>query len=308
MVQRFKACGVGILAASLAAPAAAQSKIGTKFADVIMEYVTPGKVYNLRTMRNLPYRVQNDSAGPVDLDITVEVPQKDSLKEDYEPIADPSWIRIVPSRMQLKAGEQGLADIILQVPDDPVYAKRHYQAHILCASAPPPAGQASGLAFTLAIASRLRFSVDSAGPESIRRIQKAGLYQQLNFTLEPEILNVPGFQPLGKRLDLSETGARLALVNRGIQKLNFILKVVAPPEGIVLAPGYELAPDFSWLTLKPKMLKVPSDSIKSANLILEIPDKPEHRGKRYVFVVQATLKEKEIPVEVYSRVYVNTAK
>ena len=56
------------------------------------------------------------------------------------------------------------------------------------------------------------------------------------------------------------------------------------------------------------MLKVPSDSIKSANLILEIPDKPEHRGKRYVFVVQATLKEKEIPVEVYSRVYVNTAK
>ena len=304
--MRTKMLALGL--AALASLAAAQSKIGTKFADVIMEYVTPGKVYNLRTMRNLPYRVQNDSAGPADLNITIEVPQKDSLKEGYEAIADPSWIQVVPSRMQLKGGEQGLADIILRVPEDPAYAQRHYQAHILCASAPPPPGQISGLAFTLAIASRLRFSVGSAGPENIRRMQKAGLYQQLNFTLEPDMLNVPGFQPLGKRLDLAETGARLSLVNRGIQKLDFVLKVVAPPEGIGLAPGYELAPDFSWLTLKPETLKVPSDSIKSAQLGLEIPDKPEHRGKRYVFVVQATLKGKEIPVEVYSRVYVNTAK
>jgi len=115
MRQRLKAWGGGILLAALISPGAAQNRIGTKFADVIMEQVIPGKLYNLRTMRNLPYRVNNESAGPVDLKITVEIPQKDSLKPGYEAIPDPARVQIVPSNMKLKEGEQGLADIILQV-------------------------------------------------------------------------------------------------------------------------------------------------------------------------------------------------
>lgn len=307
MRQRLKTWGGGILLAALISPGAAQNRIGTKFADVIMEQVIPGKLYNLRTMRNLPYRVHNESAGPVDLKISVEIPQKETLKPGYEAIPDPAWVQIVPSSMKLKEGEQGLADIILQVPDEPSYRHRHFQAHIVCTTADPPPGQTTGLAFVMAIASRLRFSVASPGPEEIRRQQKSGLYQQLNFTLEPDILNVPGFIASGKRQDLSERGGRLSLVNRGAQKLRFSLKVVSPPEGLVLASGYELAPDLSWLSVTPGTLKVPSDSIKSATLSLDVPDKPEHRGKRYAFVVQATLTGREIPVEVYSRVYVNIA-
>lgn len=307
MRWRAKTMGAGIVLASLISPGAAQNRIGTKFADVIMEQVIPGKLYNLRTMRNLPYRVNNESAGPVDLKISVEIPQKDTLKPGYEAIPDPAWIQIVPSSMKLKEGEQGLADIILQVPDEPVYRHRHFQAHIVCTTADPPPGQTTGLAFVMAIASRLRFSVDSPGPEDIRRMQKAGVYQQLNFTLEPDVLNVSGFIAPGKRQELSERGGRLSLVNRGAQKLEFSLKVVPPPEGLVIASGYELAPELSWLTLKPAVLKVPSDSIKSAQLRLQVPDKPEYRGKRFAFVVQATLKGREIPVEVYSRVYVNIA-
>ena len=283
--------------------------IATKFADVIMEQVTPGKVYNLRTMRNLPYRVVNMSSATADLSITVEIPQKDALKPDYEAIPDPSWIRVVPSRMKLNAGEEGLADIILQAPDDPLYRLRHFQANIVCQTAEPPPGEEGvGLAFRVALASRLRFSVGGPGPESVRRMQKKGIYQQLNFTLEPDSFNIPGFLAPGKRIELTELGGRISLINRSSQKLEFSLKTIIPPAGISAATGYESAPEPSWLEVKPDSVKVPGESMKSVSLALKIPDQPEYRGKRYLFVVRATLKGREIPVEVYSRVYVNIAK
>jgi hypothetical protein len=285
-----------------------QSKIGTKFADVIMEYVIPGKVYNLRSMRSLPYRVVNDSAGPSDLSISIKIPQKDQLKPGYEAIPDPSWIKVVPDKIHLEAGEHGLADIILQVPVDRKYEKRHFQAHILCENAEPPAGNVTALAFTIAVESRLRFSVSSAGPEEMRRMQKAGIYQMLNFTLEPESVYVPGFLPVGQRINLTkEKGARLSLINRSSQKLSFSLKPVMPPTGIGPAAGYVTAADPSWLKIKPDSFKIAGDSMKSVGLELELPDKPELRGKRLAFFVEATLEGREIPVEVYSRVYVNIA-
>ncbi|MDD5657477.1 MAG: hypothetical protein PHF00_09525 [Elusimicrobia bacterium] len=295
-----------VLVAAAGGRLAAQSKISTKFADVIMEYVIPGKIYNLHSMRSLPYRVVNDSAGPTDVSITIKIPQKDQLKPGYEALPDPTWLRVVPNKLHLEPGEHGLADVILQVPVDPKFEKRHFQAHILTENAEPPFSGATTLAFTIAVESRLRFSVKSPGPEQIRRMQKAGIYQMLNFTLEPEALYVPGFFAPGARANITkQTGSRLSLINRSSQKLAFSLKSVQPPSGIGPAAGYVAAPDPSWLKIKPEGFKIAGDSMKSFGLELDIPDRPELRGKRLAFFVQATLEGREIPVEIYSRVYVN---
>lgn len=290
--------------------AAAQSMLSTKFADVIMEYVTPGKMYNLRTMRDLPYRVVNSGAGPVDVIIQAEIPQANQLKPGYEAVPDLSWVRTVPDKLQLEAGQTGIVDIILQVPDDPQYTGRNFQAHILCRTADPPPGETTGLAFLTALQSRLRFSVGGPGPEEVARLRKKGVYQTLNFTLEPQSQQVPGFIEPGKKVSLTKNhGIAVSIINRGAQKLKFSLKSVKPPAEAAPPAGFENAPDPGWLKIKPEVLKVGGGSMKGPKeLVLEIPDAPEHRGKRYMFVIQASLSEKEIPVEVFGNIYVNVAK
>jgi hypothetical protein len=288
-------------------PAEATYNVGTKFADVIMEFVQPGKVYNLRTMRNLPYRVVNKSDGPVDLSIQVEIPPHDQLKPGYEAIPDPSWVRLSPSHLKLAAGEEGLADVILQVPEGEQFTGHHYQAHIICQTADAPPGESTALAFGITLASRLRFSVGIQGPEEIRRMQKKGIYQMLNFTLEPDLQFMPGFIEPGQKVALSDKGVALSLVNRSPQKLNFSLKSVAAPAGIGPAAGYELG-DPAWIKVVPNTVRVPGESIKGAKLEVELPNDPTLRGRRFMFVIQAGLEGRDIPVEVFSRVYVNVAK
>ncbi len=290
-----------------ATPAEAGYNVGTKFADVIMEHVQPGKIYNLRTMRNLPYRVENRSNGEVELQVEVEIPSKEQLKPGYEAIVDPSWIKLVPGRLKLAAGEEGLVDVILQVPPGEEYVGRHFQAHLTATTPEPPPGQVTALSFGIALSSRLRFSVGSAGPEEIRRLQKQGIYQMLNFTLEPDLQYVPGFMVPGKKVDLSEMGVRLSLINRSPQTLNFKVASVPAPGGMAAASGYEYGKP-EWIKVKHTDLKVPGDSIKSTSITLELPDDPAIRGKRFMFVIQGGLQGRDIPVEVYSRVYISVAK
>jgi hypothetical protein len=289
-------------------PAHAGYNVGTKFADIIMEHIVQGKIYNLRTMRNLPYRVENRSNGEVELQVEVEIPTQNQLKPGYEAIVDPSWIKLVPNRLKLAAGEEGLVDVILQVPEGQEFVGHHYQAHLTATTPEPPPGNVTALSFGIALSSRLRFSVASAGPEEIRRLQKKGIYQMLNFTLEPDLQYVPGFLEPGKKIDLSaEKGTRLSLINRSPQVLTFKVASVPAPGGMAAAAGYEYG-DPKWLKVKNADLKVPGDSIKSTTLELELPNDPAIRGKRFMFIVQAGLEGRDIPVEVYSRVYVNVAK
>ncbi len=292
--------------ALLAKPANAGYDVGTKFADVIMENVTPGKVYNLRTMRNLPYRILNKSDGEIELSVGIDIPVKDQLKPGYEAIPDPSWVRLVPDHFKLQKGEEGIVDVILQVPSDSPIGK-HYQAHLVCKSADPEPGDQVGLAFGLALQSRLRFSVASPGPEEIRRLQKKGLYQMLNFTLEPDSQYLPGFIEPGKKAALGDSGQTLTLINRSPQKITYTLKAVKAPEGMSPPTGYEHG-EPQWVKVKTPVLKMEGVSIKASDVEITIPNKPEYRGRRFMFVIQAGLEGRDIPVEVYGRLYTNVAK
>jgi len=257
-------------------------------------------------MRNLPYRIENHSNGEADMQVLVEIPPAHEMKPGYEPIPDPSWVRVVPNRIKLQAGEEGLVDVILQVPEGKENIGHHYQARILCQTAEAPQTGQTALAFGVSLASRLRFSVGSAGPAEVQRLQKLGIYQMLNFTLEPDSQYVPGEVKPGEKVKLSDRGVRFSLINRATQALDFTVKPVSAPAGMTAPSGYPFG-DPSWLkVLKPK-IKSPPESIKGVDMELEIPDKPEVRGKRYTFVVQAGLEGREIPVEVFGRIYVTVA-
>src|SRR5690242_4899530 len=67
--QSWNTVIVMVLSVLTARPVHAGYNIGTRFADVIMEYIQPGKVYNPRTMRNLPYRIENHSNGEADMEV-----------------------------------------------------------------------------------------------------------------------------------------------------------------------------------------------------------------------------------------------
>ena len=71
-------------------------------------------------------------------------------------------------------------------------------------------------------------------------------------------------------------------------------------------PDYD-AGDPKWLTVKPSTLKVKSNRIEEAALTVNIPDVPENRGRKFMFVVRAELDKMDIPLAVTSRIYVETA-
>ena len=57
----------------------------------------------------------------------------------------------------------------------------------------------------------------------------------------------------------------------------------------------------------PELMQI-EEVLQRFDLDVTIPDAPEHRGKRYMFVVQAGLEGRDIPVEVYGRIYVTVDK
>src|SRR3989339_1621939 len=89
------------------------------FGDFILENLPIGESLNLRALKSVPFIIVNKGDVPVDGTIEVMVPTQKKLKEGYEPIPDPEWIKVVPNKMRLGPGERGVSDVIINIPNDP---------------------------------------------------------------------------------------------------------------------------------------------------------------------------------------------
>ncbi|MFC2048945.1 hypothetical protein ACFLR5_01840, partial [Elusimicrobiota bacterium] len=99
--------------------------LSTKFADIILSGLKPGMVYSFIKSQKLPYKVINKSPSPADIEIIIEIPRENHMKEGYEPIPDPSWIKATPADFRLQPNEASSCDLIISVPEGEEYANRH---------------------------------------------------------------------------------------------------------------------------------------------------------------------------------------
>lgn len=276
--------------------------IAVQFADVVLAKLEPGGVYNLRALRGLTYTVLNNYEATRDFEVLTVRPLPEELLKGYEPIPDPSWIRFVPNTFRLAYRENVHCAIIISIPEDEQYRGHHFQVMFVATVTPDPF--AEGISLVSQVKYRLRFSVGVEAPETIEAAKKKERFLTLNYRLEPESLYIRNVE-VGKQIELGKKGIpALKLVNLGPEKVILRVKSVACEKRFGLATGYEPTPNADFLKCTKDAIKVKSNRIRNVPLVLKIPDEPEYRGKKYAFIIMAELRDTEVPLEIYGRVYV----
>ena len=74
MSERMRSLALAAVLVGCAAEARAVIGLSTQFVNVVMENLEPGRSYNLRELRGIPYTVKNRGDGAVDVIVEVTVP------------------------------------------------------------------------------------------------------------------------------------------------------------------------------------------------------------------------------------------
>lgn len=280
---------------SLAPSGWLQAKIGlsTRFGDAVIEKLELGRSYNIRELRGIPYTVSNVGDDQVEIRLEVRVPKTKELQDNYEPIPDPNWIRLSPTRHVIAPGGTAFSDIIISLPDDPKLQGRHFQAGIEAFTL------GDGM-FGTGVKSRLRFSV-GPGPETLKAEKVRKAMVTLNFDIWPPALYVEGAKA-GEKYDAHKEEEKAFLItNRASESLEAMFKS-APWRGEGNLPEDTIpAPTPEWLSFKPETLKIKPMSVAQAQPQLNIPK--EYAGKKLAFLVQVVLPSGTVISETH-RVFV----
>jgi len=299
-------CGIAVLCGLIFSNNLNAGGIAVEFADIVLEDLDLGGVYNLRAMRGLSYTVMSNYEGTRDIEILVEKPNLSDCEKGYEPVPDIAWVRVIPDSFRLGYREKAHCAIIISIPENEEYRARHFQVAILARAKPDPF--VKGVALVPQVSYKLRFNVGIKGPETIEMVRKRKKFMTLNFHLEPHSLYLRNIQ-IGRQVTLGEGGIpALKVVNLGPEKLKLQFKSIRCEERFGISEGYEPTPEPDFLKLARETINVKSDNIVNIPLVLKIPDEPRYRGKKYAFIIKAELKDTEVPLEIYSRIYVETEK
>ncbi|MBN1384568.1 MAG: hypothetical protein JW983_06810 [Elusimicrobia bacterium] len=131
--------------------------IATTFVNVSADDLLINTTYNLTVSHGYPLKVINKSSDLREISIAVKVPQKEDVKEGYEPIPDLNWVYITPEIYELGANQTGLSDVILIIPKDKKLRGRKFQVNLeVTGSSKKKKG---GMTIIPSLLTKLRFSV-----------------------------------------------------------------------------------------------------------------------------------------------------
>jgi hypothetical protein len=277
-------------------PSWAKIGLGSKFGEVVVENVEPGVTYNLRELRQVPFIITNTGDASMDVSVEITIPKAGTVKDGYEAIPDPTWVKVIPDHMSIDPKKNGFCDIILQVPNDPKFAGRHYQANIWAHS-----GEKYQLG--VGVMGRLRFST-GPGPESLKAEKLKKYMLTLDFQMTPDDIYVNDV-PQGQKVDVKETtGKTIKVANFADNKLALRLTPKGWDDRFKLPDGYEPCPDPSWITFADDKVTVEGSAIGQGKLFVTVPPDEKYKGKKYAFLVQAGVVD-GMDLEVYTRVFVS---
>lgn len=288
--------------------------LSVTFCSPVLEHVSPGGVYNLKQMRGLVYTVANGYSTEREFEVKVRKPGSSLLDKAYEPIPDISWIRMIPEGFKLKPGEKMPCTIILSIPDEEKYIGHHYQAQ-LTAEVKPVSTSERGFKIATAATFKLKFNVGTVEPEELLAKRKQERFMELNYRFEPESFFMRKEIEPGREVYIGRLGGLrgffsskelpgVKIVNLGPETIKLKFKSIPCEKRFGVAEGYQPAPKPEFLRCRVKQIKIKSNQIKDVPLVLKIPVKPEYQVKKYAFILKAELFDTDVPLEIYSRIYV----
>ncbi len=294
---------IAIIVSLLAASSASAAGLRTKFGEVVVSGLKIGQTYSLKDLVNLPYSVVNTGDEEVDLLLEVIPANGDVLKVGYEAAISTNWVTLNTKRFTVAPNREVSTDLTIAIPNDAALLGRRFQIDIWART------QSSHGMFAVGMRSRLLIHVDSTPPteEEMKRKFVQKNLPALDFTLLPTMGTAEGVA-LARKVDLrKERKVSIKIINPNETALNFRIRSMPNWESLLKAPaGYEDAYNPQWLTPAKDVVKVDGNSISETGLFLNIPEKPEHRGKKFFFSVSVEILEAEIPVRMYYRLFVTT--
>jgi hypothetical protein len=129
-----------------------------------------------------------------------------------------------------------------------------------------------------------------------------------NFSISPDSVYVTDPIPLGRDVDLKvERHTAMKVINQSDDLVRLHIAAAAADPNNTPQQGYIDAPDYKWMDVSPNIISLPGNSIKEIRLHVKIPDKPENRNKKMMFIVQTTLADESLPLAYNNMLYVTTA-
>ncbi len=124
-------------------------ELRTQFVEVTLDQVKIGQSVRLR----VPLTITNLGANSARIKVDAVTPAPFELRDGYEAIPDPSWIRFERDTFTVEPNETEQTDVILDVPYDVAYLGKRYQVIVF----PRSIGGMVGIGFR----GRVLFSVDA---------------------------------------------------------------------------------------------------------------------------------------------------
>jgi hypothetical protein len=296
-IGRILSLAAFVAAAHLSVAAAAT--LSTNYADMTVDNLKPGGVYNLTEVANFPMWVGYRGDDAMDVMIEPMAPLANDLKQGYQPIPDPSWIGVSKNRLSLLPDESENLDVTISIPNDARYLGKKYQAYLYVASVQPD-GTQGGLAVLLALKGRILFSIASAPAteEELIELKKKKVRATQGVIITPERFetNIP---KIGVKANVTEYEP-LKLINSSREKVALTLEAVEPDaSGISLPRGFEKGGLKDITFSKTKMTMKP-DSIENITVSLQATKK---EAKKLFYAVKVGMKSETMNVVKFVRIY-----
>jgi hypothetical protein len=286
------------LAIALAGAGEAAAGLRTQVGEAVIENLQIGQEYSLKELANLDLIVMNTGEEEVDLRMDVLIPEPVELKLNAEAVPDISWATLTPSDFTLGPSGQAEAEIRLAIPYEPAYLGRTFQFTIWSHTIP----RGGGMALAYGLKTRIIFTIATEIPDDAPAATTAAA--SVDFALQPEDIHVDGVTP-GVEFNMATDGGRvLKITNRGDEPQTLNLKSRKVLGSLAtLTPGYEDAPDASFLRFSEDKVIVGPGETRTVKLFLDFPAGPKYSGHRYMFVIHGTTTGGRVTTGVYSRVY-----
>lgn len=254
--------------------------LSTGFVEILIQNLQPGKSCSLEKIAKYPYKLKNKSNKKIKVRVQAKYSDKKYLREKFNHIPDINWVKIMPKIIEIEPGEEGAADIIINIPDKEKYYNKRYQVNILAETVNIDKNR-KAFRIGLALESVLLFTTLKKG-FTIKHSPKP---INLNYELIPGHLNITNIQ-IKNTHKLIKKDYELKVINSDTNDINLNVEVLKVSNTLAqLRRGYEDIHELSMIKLQTRTIFLKKGEQGIIKFQFHIYDKEIFKNKKYQFVL-----------------------
>ncbi|MDI6793888.1 MAG: hypothetical protein QME81_13665, partial [bacterium] len=236
--------------------------------EVVIENLRIGQTYNLTREKGIPVSVTNTSSSPIELKIEALAPTPGEKREGYDPIPDPSWLKIGQDQFRLEPRRSVSTDVTISIPADEQYLGKKYQAIVWSHTA------GAGM-IQLGLKTRVLIEISSERPETAAVAEAAAEIETAPLPITYLFQDIPVGKPYKLDFPFGTPGQpdTYSKYSLSLESAGFT--------------GYHSLPDTNWISLEKSRFDFDPDTINMVKLDLNIPADEAYYNQHWVIDLKA---------------------